>query len=162
MDMESYAFALLRELYNWYDSGGISGRAIKAQLLETLILGRNTEDLPNIRAGLDTVREMRKLFAEQGCEEPQLFLFSNIELLPEDAYRSVVIAVMQSIALVDGSADWTTQEIILEAAGIAFGLYQNEEAYRTLASLHEPYYVLSKGWVRNWLWDSNYGLFLHN
>lgn len=161
--VDEYSAAVLRQVYILYDHGGLSRRALRSQLLESLITWsalseKERTEPPTFKVTAETIdisfaRQVRM----SDCVEFQLPLFREVWLLDDDAYRCVVIAAIQRIneeALEEVSL---YERVLLEALGTVYGLYDAEDYYRAIVLDTDPRALLKDGWKRGWIWSSEFG-----
>lgn len=152
MDIHTFADALIRELFWHYDHGGISGRVMKAQLLETIfprsLALSQRKELPRINVNLGTP-EKAKEYADAYPAETQLFLFSEPHLLSDHDHRCVVIATVDALSR-DERKPAIKERIVLCSLGTVYRLDEPGAAYREYAVRYEPSELLSASWKRMW------------
>lgn len=162
--LRQYQYRVAHDLYVLYDHGGLSRRAIRSQILETLW---KLERLPDADIHIALQFPMtaetldpgyaQSVRSQERHEELQYLLFPDIALMDDESYACVAIAAIEMTNATFPEYVSLYETVLLKALGTAYGLYEAESYYRALASNSTPEKLLAAAWRRNWIWDSEFG-----
>lgn len=102
------ARAMMRRLWQLYDSGGHSGRSIRGQLLEAAFWPQ-PEDLPEVDVSYETLERIK---AEINHEEPVAFSSTELQKMDEPTYFCMVVHAMIDAFRNGPEASYTEESIL--------------------------------------------------